>query len=58
MINYPYLEQLFLIKGTTTGTVTDMDGNLSVTNVSPESVLVFSFIGMQTIEITVGDQTH
>ena len=46
-----------LIKGTTTGTVTDMDGNYSLPNVSPESVIVFSFIGMKTVEITVGDQT-
>ncbi|PLX00455.1 MAG: SusC/RagA family protein [Marinilabiliales bacterium] len=46
-----------LIKGTATGTVTDMEGNYQLTNVSPEAVLVFSFIGMQTIEITVGDQT-
>jgi TonB-linked SusC/RagA family outer membrane protein len=46
-----------LVKGTTTGTVTDMDGNYVLPNVSPESVLVFSFIGMQTIEIPVGDQT-
>jgi len=46
-----------LIKGTTNGTVTDMDGRYTLPNVSPESVLVFSFVGMQTIEIPVGDQT-
>ncbi len=45
-----------LVKGTTTGTVTDMDGVYTLSNILPESVLVFSFIGMQTIEITVGDQ--
>lgn len=46
-----------LIKGTTIGTVTDMDGNYQLQNVSPESILVFSFIGMRTVEIQVGDQT-
>jgi len=46
-----------LIKGTTIGTVTDMDGAYQLSNVSPESVVVFSFIGMQSIEMIVGDQT-
>ena len=46
-----------LIKGTTTGTVTDMEGAYQLLNVSPESIIVFSFIGMQTIEIPAGDQT-
>lgn len=46
-----------LIKGTTTGTVTDFDGNYLLENVSPASTIVFSYIGMQTIEILVGDQT-
>lgn len=45
-----------LVKGTTTGTVTDMDGNYSL--VSPEdAVLVFSFIGYQTQEISVSGRT-
>lgn len=46
-----------LIKGTTTGTVTDMEGSFSLPNVSPDAVLVFSYIGMQTIERLVGDQS-
>ncbi len=46
-----------LVKGTSTGTVTDIDGKYSLPAVTPESVIVFSFIGMQTVELTVGDQT-
>jgi TonB-linked SusC/RagA family outer membrane protein len=46
-----------VVKGTTTGTVTDIDGNYSMTNVSAESVLVFSFIGMTSQEVEVGTQT-
>ncbi|HEY9115495.1 MAG TPA: TonB-dependent receptor [Bacteroidales bacterium] len=46
-----------LVKGTTTGTVTDIDGKYQLQNVSPTSVVVFSFIGMQTIEVVVGDQS-
>lgn len=42
-----------LIKNTTIGVVTDLDGNYSIT-ATTNDVLVFSFIGMRTQEITVG----
>ena len=45
-----------LVKGTTRGTVTNSDGNYSLTNVSPDDVLIFSFIGMKTQEVAVGTQ--
>lgn len=41
-----------MIKGTTTGTTTDFDGNFSL-NASSGSVLVISYMGLQTIETTV-----
>ena len=44
-----------VIKGTTQGTTTDIDGNFSV-SVSPGDILVFRFIGMQTQEILIEDQ--
>jgi len=46
-----------LIKGTTTGTITDMDGNFSL-DVEPSDVLVFSFIGYLSEEIPVGNSTE
>lgn len=46
-----------IIKGTTKGTITDMDGNYILPDVSPEETLVFSFIGMATQEVLVGNQT-
>ncbi len=46
-----------IIKGTKTGTTTDASGKFSVANVTPESVLVVSFIGMTTKEVKVGNQT-
>lgn len=46
-----------LLKGTTQGTVTDLDGNYQVTAPSAESILVFSFTGMQEQEIPVGART-
>lgn len=41
----------------TQGTVTDIDGNYSITNISETTTLVFSFIGMRTLEFVVGNQT-
>lgn len=45
-----------VIKGTTTGTVTDANGNYSLTAMGSD-VLVFSFIGMKKQEIPVNDRT-
>ena len=42
-------------KGTTNGTVTDLDGNFSL-SVPPEATLVISSIGYATQEIPVGSQ--
>ena len=45
------------VKGTTVGTVTDLDGNYSLDLPSGARNLVFSFIGMRTQEIVIGTQT-
>ena len=42
-----------LQKGTTNGTVTDLDGNFTLTVPNKNAVLVISFIGYLTQEITV-----
>ena len=46
-----------IIKGTSNGTTTDFDGNYTVSNVTPTDVLVFSYVGFVTKEVTVGNQT-
>lgn len=46
-----------VLKGTTSGTVTDMDGNFTLSGVSSTSTLVFSFVGLRTQEIVVGNQS-
>lgn len=46
-----------IVKGTTTGTTTDADGKFTLKAASPESVLVFSFVGYISEEVRVGDQT-
>ncbi len=45
-----------LIKGTQTGTQTDFDGKFSV-KATPTQVLVISFIGMKTQEVTASKTT-
>lgn len=42
-----------IIKGTNQGTITDTEGLYSLQNVPNNAVLVFSFVGMQTLEIPV-----
>ncbi|WP_435136305.1 SusC/RagA family TonB-linked outer membrane protein [Formosa sp. A9] len=42
-----------LVKGTSTGTLTDFDGNYTIT-ASTGDVLKFSYLGMTTVEVTVG----
>ena len=46
-----------LVKGTNTGTVSDVDGNFSI-QAAPQSILVFSYVGYQTIEVSVGNQSN
>jgi TonB-linked SusC/RagA family outer membrane protein len=46
-----------IIKGTTTGVVTDGNGNFTVSNVPEGATLVFSFVGMKQQEVAVGERT-
>ena len=44
-------------KGTSNGTITNADGNFTLKVASAQSTLVFSFIGMKTVEVAVNNQT-
>ncbi len=46
-----------VVKGTTTGTVTDVDGVYSLSIPDGAKTLQFSFIGMKTNEVEIGDQS-
>ncbi|MBF0575156.1 TonB-dependent receptor [Dysgonomonas sp. GY617] len=54
--NEPMIGIGVVVKNTTIGTATDLDGKFSITVPDSKSVLVFSFIGYRTQEITVGSQ--
>ncbi len=46
-----------VVKGTTTGTITDVDGNYSLEVPGNNAVLLFSYIGYSSVEVAVGEQT-
>lgn len=52
-MNEPMIGVNVVVKGTTLGTTTDLNGEYSIQVPSANSVLVFSFIGMKTEEIGV-----
>jgi TonB-linked SusC/RagA family outer membrane protein len=45
-----------VLKGTVTGVVSNMNGDYTIGNLSEGAVLVFSFVGMKSQEIEVGNQ--
>jgi type II secretory pathway component GspD/PulD (secretin) len=46
-----------IIKGTTTGTVTSVDGSYSISDIPENTTLQFSFVGMLTQDVTIENQT-
>jgi TonB-linked SusC/RagA family outer membrane protein len=47
-----------IVKGTTNGAVTDIDGRFSLSNVSPGAVVQISYIGYVTQEITISSTSE
>lgn len=48
----PVIGANVLIKGTTIGTITDMEGRFSISNVPPSATLIISYIGFHTQEVS------
>ena len=53
----PVIGATIMEKGTSNGTVTDLDGNFSL-NVQPGATIVISYIGYKTQEVVVGNQSN
>ena len=54
--NVPLQAVSVVIKGTTRGVLTDLDGMYTL-NANQKDILVFSQLGMTTEEVSVGEQT-
>lgn len=46
-----------VVKGTTTGTITDVEGKYTLAKVPADATLIFSFVGMKSQEIPVSGKT-
>ena len=53
----PLIGVNILIQGTATGTVTDFDGNFTIT-AKPDETLQFSYTGYEEVQIQVGNRTN
>ncbi len=56
--NEPLIGASVVIKGTTNGAVTDIDGIVRFNELSPQDTLIVSFIGFISQEIAIGAQTN
>ncbi|MDR2912840.1 MAG: TonB-dependent receptor [Alistipes sp.] len=54
----PIIGATVIIKGTSTGAITDQSGHFSLANAPADAVLEVAFIGYETREIAVGGQTQ
>ncbi len=55
--NMPLPGVAVLVKGTTTGIITDFDGNYALDVPEGGEILVFSFVGFQTQEVVIGNRS-
>src|SRR5690554_2916718 len=55
--NAPLIGVTIQVPGTTTGTVTDADGNFTLGNVPPNGTIEVSYVGMKTELIQVNGRT-
>ncbi|MFC2136711.1 SusC/RagA family TonB-linked outer membrane protein [Bacteroidota bacterium] len=56
--NLPLIGATVVVKGTTIGTITDFDGNYTIKVPEDAEILQFSFVGLLSQEVPIGDQTN
>lgn len=54
----PIIGANILVKGTTNGGISDVNGNFVLQNVQPNAILQISYVGYLTQEVAVGGQSH
>lgn len=55
--DFPLMGASVVEKGTSNGTVTDMDGNFTLDVTSTDAILVFTYVGFKTLELPVNGKT-
>lgn len=55
--NQPIIGANILVKGSNTGTVSDIDGSFTL-EAQPNDILVISYLGFETVEIVIGNQSN
>jgi len=56
--NLPLPGVSVIVKGTTNGTITDFDGNFTLSNLKSGDVIELSFVGFKTIDVTFSNQRN
>ena len=56
--NEPIIGASVLVKGTTNGTITDLDGNFRLSNVAKDATIQISYIGYKTQDFKLDGKTH
>jgi hypothetical protein len=56
--NEPLIGVAVQVKGTTTGTVTDVDGNFLLQDIDPNATLVISYVGMKEQTVNLNGRTN
>lgn len=56
--NTPIVGATVVAKGTTNGAISDLDGHYQITVNNNVKKLVFSYMGMQTIEVNIGNKSE
>lgn len=56
-LNEPVISASVYVKGTINAVATDLDGNYVINDVPSDGTLVYSFIGLKTVEMPVNGQT-
>ncbi len=54
----PVIGASVMVKGSSNGSVTDLDGNFTLNNVPENATLVFSYVGFRTQDISVAGKTN
>ena len=54
----PLLGVNILVKGTSSGTITDIDGTYSIDTPTPNDTLIFSYIGYLSVEVPINGRSE